>query len=204
VLDVGGGTGHHAALLAGWGLSVTIADPSRSTLDAACAHLPEAVRVEQRGFGELGGLSGYDLVMCLGNTLPHVPDLQAFREALRELISCARPGGIVLCHQLSYEYIVGDFARRRFLPARGNEDRFLLRFFEREADGLRFTILRVSGRGGDYTTEFLPTRHTPVTASHYRLALADAGVRGVEFLGSYGGQPFVEGESEDLLVIVRV
>jgi len=203
VLDVGGGTGHHARMLHEWGLEVTIADPSLATLDAVRGELPPGTGLEPVGFDGLGPLGRFDLVMCLGNTIPHVDGVDEFRAALAALYGAVSPGGALLVHQLNYEPILADFGRERFMPARGTTGKFLLRFFERAGDGLRFIIMRVVGEAGDYRTDFMTTYHTVVDGGHYREALANLGAPEARLLGDWTGAPFEPSRSDALIVLVE-
>jgi SAM-dependent methyltransferase len=203
VLDVGGGTGHHARMLHEWGLEVTIADPSLATLDAVRGDLPPDIRLEPVGFDGLAPLGRFDLVVCLGNTIPHVAGLEEFRAALGALYGAVGPGGALLVHQINYEPILADFDRERFMPARGATGKFLLRFFEKAGERLRFVIMRVTGEAGEYQTEFMATYHTVIGAGDYREALVALGAPEPELLGGWGRARFVPEESDVLIVAVR-
>ncbi len=203
VLDVGGGTGRHAAYLRDeLGLAVTLADPSGEALAEARRRLGADARLEQRGLGELGGLPEYDLVLCVGNTLPHVEDGAAFERALTDLCGRVRAGGLLLIHQLNYAWILADFAKRRFLPAAGSEERFFLRFFEREGERLRFTILRVRGAAGRYETEFQSTAHLPLLAEDYARVLGGIDGACPRFLGDWDESPYDAATSDVLMALV--
>ncbi len=200
-LDVGGGTGRHAEFLHAFGLAVTIADPSRATLEAARLWLPEGVDTVVAGLEDLHALGAYDLVLCLGNTIPHVASIEAFDNALEGLWGRVAPGGALICHQLNYAHILADFDRRRFLGPDGPEGRFFLRFFERDGERLRFVMMRVSGNGGDYEVRFLTTHHVPVGLEDYVSAFERLGVSGVEYRGGWQGQEY-DAQASDVLVVV--
>ncbi|NLS79114.1 MAG: class I SAM-dependent methyltransferase, partial [Chloroflexi bacterium] len=77
VLDAACGTGQHALALAQRGYDVTGADLSEGMIAQArqnAARLGVPARFAVAGFGELatqlGG--GFDAVLCLGNSLPHL------------------------------------------------------------------------------------------------------------------------------------
>lgn len=203
-LDVGGGTGRHAQYLRDeLCLAVTLADPSEESLAEARRRLGDDATLLRLGLGELGDLPQYDLAVCLGNTLPHVADHAAFERALEELYARVRPGGVLVCHQLGYPWILADFARRRFFPAGGTDERFFLRFFERDGEALRFTILRVTAEAGEHRAEFHSTRHLPLTAEHYGAVLDRLGPSRVWFHGDWDGSPYQAETSDVLIVVVR-
>ncbi|MGW6318630.1 methyltransferase domain-containing protein [Streptomyces sp. NPDC055099] len=100
VLDVGGGTGVQARMLAGRGHHVTVLDPDDAMLARArSSWLPHAHKAPgsitfRRGFGEhaprLVG-TGWDAVLCHG-VLMYLEDPAPL---LRVLAQCLRPGGII-------------------------------------------------------------------------------------------------------------
>lgn len=203
VLDVGGGTGHHARLFHSWGLQVTLADPSAATLDSIRGSLPQEVRLEVRGLPDLDGIEPHDMVVCLGNTLPHAAGLEEFASAVGSLWQALRPGGVLVCHQVNYAPLLSDFENRRFMEPRGRGGRALFRFHEREpdGDGLRFVIMRLTGQCGDYNTEYLWTHHTPLTADDYGRELRRLRAAEVRLLGGWDESEF-DGECSDVLIVV--
>ncbi len=202
-LDVGGGTGRPASFLDSLGREVTIADPSRATLDAAREHLPPTVRTVEAGLGNLGGLGEYDLVLCLGNTIPHVATAEEFGQALEGLWARVAPGGALICHQLNYARILADFDRRRFLGPDGPEGRFFVRFFERDGERLRFVMLRVVGSAGNYDVSFFATYHLPVGPRDYEAVFSRLGVTGVRDLGGWGDEVYEASISDVLVTVAR-
>ncbi|MGW0909604.1 methyltransferase domain-containing protein [Streptomyces sp. NPDC002853] len=100
ILDVGGGTGVQARMLAGRGHHVTVLDPDEAMLARArSSWLPHANDAPgsitfRRGFGEqapqLVG-TGWDAVLCHG-VLMYLEDPAPL---LRVLAQCLRPGGII-------------------------------------------------------------------------------------------------------------
>lgn len=99
VVDIGGGTGGLAVLLAGLGHRVTVVDPSPDALAAlqrraAEAGVADRVRAEQGDAAGLVGVVGAasaDVLLCHG-VLEYVDDPQA---AVREAIEVLRPSGLV-------------------------------------------------------------------------------------------------------------
>ncbi len=99
VVDVGGGTGGFAVLLAGLGHRVTVVDPSPDALAAlqrraAEAGVADRVRAEQGDAGALAavlGPAGADVVLC-HEVLEYVDDPRA---AVQDALDVLRPGGLV-------------------------------------------------------------------------------------------------------------
>ncbi len=130
VVDVGGGTGGFAVLLADLGHRVTVVDPSPDALAAlqrraAEAGVADRVRAEQGDAGSLAGVVGpgsADVVLCHG-VLEVVDDPGS---AVRDALDVLRPGGLVslLVHQrmgaVLARALSGRFADARALLAPGS------------------------------------------------------------------------------------
>jgi hypothetical protein len=101
--------------------------------------------------------------------------------------------------------MLADFDERRFMEPRGRGDKVLFRFHESEPDGhgLRFVIMRLTSRSGDYTTEYLWTHHTPLTSVDYRRELQRLGASEARLLGGWDESAFDEDASDALIVVAR-
>ena len=101
ILDVSCGIGTQALGLAAIGHAVTASDLSsaavgRARLEAARRNLTIHFTVaDMRRCAEVHG-SGFDVVLSLDNSIPHLLGDDAIREALRNFYRCIRPGGITI------------------------------------------------------------------------------------------------------------
>ena len=106
VLDAACGTGRHAVALAQRGYEVVGADLSPEMVARARAHA-EAVGVPVRfvvaGFGALALAigSGFDALLCLGNSLPHLLTEADLAAALQDFAACLRSGGLLCLQDLN-------------------------------------------------------------------------------------------------------
>ena len=217
VLDAGCGTGWHAAHFAQLGVEVVGADPSAEMIRLARQRhggLPD-LRFVQAGLGQLRrAVAGeFDVVTCLGNTLPHVPDAPALAEALADARDVLRPRGLLVIQQLNYDRILAE--RQRFLGAtsqsRGGTDYLFFRFYDlppagdQHVDSLVFNLVTFARGTGDagwgYRVDSTTLR--PITASQLTQALTVAGFGQVQTLGDYQGSPFDSASSSDLIVVAR-
>ena len=108
VLDVACGGGHHAIALARQGYAVSGADISAEMLDLARRNAAEAgvsVRFEQSSFADLGARfnQAFDVVLCLGNSLPHVLTEAEQLAALTAMHDRLRTGGVLILQNLNYD-----------------------------------------------------------------------------------------------------
>lgn len=209
VLDAACGTGRHAVALAQRGYEVVGADLSPEMVARARAHA-EAVGVPVRfvvaGFGALAPAvgSGFDALLCLGNSLPHLLTEADLAVALQDFAACLRPGGLLCLQDLNYDRVLAR--REAWLPLQahheGGEERFFLRHYEFEADGLltfQVVILRRHATS-EWGQQVLATRLRPWRERELGLALEEAGFHRLQFWGDMQGAPFDPEESGNLVV----
>jgi SAM-dependent methyltransferase len=211
VLDAACGSGGHLPFLAGLGLSVSAADASEAMLALArerVERLPDAARpsLTQATWAELPQkiAATFDVVLCLGNSLPYVTDDEGLRASLAGLWSRVAPGGLLLIQ-------FKNFARRRhdedrLLPISGHfdaeqGDAVVARVYDWEGDLVRFNVL-IMERAAPGASWRLRQQATPLRAwSADRLTgeLCALGARVREF-GSLGLDPFDPTQSEDVVL----
>jgi SAM-dependent methyltransferase len=209
VLDLGCGTGWHAAHFASLGFQVVGVDPSPALLAVARSQHAGATGVSfvEGGFGALrertGG--GFDAVYCIGNTLPHVRDQADLESAIADIAGVLRPGGSLVVQQLNYDAILAQ--GRRFLPIGtrelGGEEYIFFRFYDFAADNLMFNVavFQRGPAGWDYTVD--STQLLALGAAELTAVLARSGFIDIRTLGSYAGEPFDPERSGDLVVTAR-
>ena len=166
LLDVGGGSGVHAAWLAAEGWDVELVDPVPLHVEQAAALPGVTARVgDARALGAAD--SGFDAVLLLG-PLYHLPDVADRRRALAEAARVARPGGVVVAATINRHAALHDVLNRGlwFDPERRR------RLTATAADG----HLRP---GGDFTTAYFH-RPADVVAEATEAGLAVTGQYGVE------------------------
>ena len=209
VLDAACGTGRHAVALAQRGYEVVGADLSPEMVAQARSYAQATgvpVRFEVAGFGALapavGG--GFDALLCLGNSLPHLLTEEDLAAALRDFAACLRPGGLLCLQDLNYDRILAR--REAWLPPqshREGEDEWLfLRHYEFDPDGLlTFQVVVLRRRGtGEWGQRVLATRLHPWRERELAQALEEAGFHRLQFWGDLQGAPFDPEESGNLVV----
>jgi 2-polyprenyl-3-methyl-5-hydroxy-6-metoxy-1,4-benzoquinol methylase len=135
-LDLGAGSGFQALPLAAAGYAVTAVDLSEILLaelagEAAAANLPFPIRA---ALGDLRDLSRHvpipapELIVCMGDTLPHLPSLDDVVRLLADSAAALAPGGHLL---LSFrDYTVARTGADRFIPVRSDADRIFTCFLD--------------------------------------------------------------------------
>ncbi|MCB2203397.1 class I SAM-dependent methyltransferase [bacterium] len=144
VIDMGCGTGVHAIALAQMGLRATGVDISAGMLERAQRHAGQhsaSVRFVHGDF--LAPLTDppADLLLCLGNSLPHLPSRAALAAVFAHWRSLLVPGGHVLVQLLNYRRVLTR--KERIVNIRRDGERTIVRFYDFLDDGLQFNILTI-------------------------------------------------------------
>jgi SAM-dependent methyltransferase len=214
LLDLGSGTGEHAAFFASHGFEVVGIDQSVSMLEQARA---EVVRPDvtflSGDITEVGALAQgtFGAAVCLGNTLPHIGDtghLERFAHGLRARLA---PGGVFVLQVLNYEKV---FARgQRYLPPtfrrEGEHELVFLRLMDPQPDGRTVIFCPSTFRycaAADPPLEIVASRRVVLRGwrrPEIDATLEKAGFRSRETYGGYDGSPYDATESADLLLVAR-
>jgi SAM-dependent methyltransferase len=134
-LDLGAGFGMHAIPLARRGYTVTAVDTSAlllAELAIEAKGLPiRTIEADIRKFRNLD-VAPPSLVVCMGDTLPHLPDLAAIEQLSSDVAQVLRPEG-------TFAVTFRDYTRpakglSRFIPVRSSPDRILTCFLEEAPD----------------------------------------------------------------------
>jgi SAM-dependent methyltransferase len=131
-VDLGAGPGVHALPLAELGFSVVALD--------TCAGLVEELqqRAESRSIhAVLDDLTSFrkhcarpaDIILCMGDTLTHLPTRQDVEQLFREVRAALAPGGLFVA--TFRDYVSAPLrGTSRFIPVRGDAQRILTCFLE--------------------------------------------------------------------------
>ncbi len=203
-IDLGSATGGHAFALAALGWRVTAVEPSVD-LDALARSKaqnqgakPHFVQGDMRDLAALVAPASLDLVLCLGNTLPHLASLDevfSFMGAAREAL---KPGAAIVLQVLNYERIGPGFA---FPPMRVEGAEFRRSYAARHDARLSFdTELSL----GDGTVLKDSTPLLPLGPDILEAVLGASGFLKLETRSAWDGAPFSRTESQVLLLTARV
>ena len=211
ILDAACGTGWHALALAEQGFPVTGTDFSPGMIERARAnaeHEGSTVSFAVSAFRDLPTVltSPFDVVLCLGNSLPHVIDdgeLRASLEGMREVLV---EGGTLLIQNRNFASMLAG--QERFLPpkAAAHEGRELLfwRFYDFLENGLlRFHVAVFHRTDGPWQHTIHSSLMRPLQAEELEAALTAAGFHDVVHYGDYRKTPFDAEQSSDLVTVAQ-
>lgn len=131
-VDLGAGPGIYSIPLAELGFSVIALD--------SCAGLLKELRDLEGDYSLqtiLGNLTsfrahcpeGVDVILCMGDTLTHLPTRESVEQLLRDVKAALEPGGVFVATFRDYVSApLGGVAR--FIPVRSDENRILTCFLE--------------------------------------------------------------------------
>jgi len=212
VLDAACGTGMHTIALAQRGYATVGADLSAGMIERARANATTAgiaVQFEVAGFGELSAQfgSGYDALLCLGNSLPHLLTPEDLAAPLDDFAACLRPGGLLLIQNRNFDAVLarGERWMEPQTHREGDAEWLFLRFYDFESDGtLTFNLVTLRREGTDgWKQRIMTTRLRPLGQEELMAALDTAGFREITCWGDMQGTPFDPEASPNLLVTAR-
>jgi len=206
VTDCGCGTGAQLLPFAAAGLACLGFDPSPSLIAIARRKLASypRTRAEVGVFADLQRLTSFpsDLLMCLGNSLVHVPQEEAGR-FLHDAGKTLNPGGTLLLQILNYERLRKAGVTDLPLISASEGTVEFRRRYEWESDGkVRFqTTLRLpTGDGPRIVRNELPLY--PVYPDELWELLLKGGFADIRFHGNFARADFSPG-SEALVCLAR-
>jgi len=212
ILDTACGTGMHAIALAQRGYDVTGADLSVGMIERArenAAAVGSEARFVVAGFGELAAKvgNGFDALLCLGNSLPHVLTAEALDGTLTDFAAVLRPGGLLFIQNRNFDAVIA--ARARWMPPQahreGSREWIFVRFYDFNPDGtLIFNILTLRrDEGGEWTQQVEATTLRPLLHAELLDAVAAAGFSDAACYGDMQGAPFDPESSGNLIIIAK-
>jgi len=209
VLDVACGSGMHAIALAQRGYDVTGADLSAPMIERARENAAAAgceVRFVVAGFGELlekvGG--GFDALLCLGNSLPHVLTAEALDATLTDFAAVLLPGGLLLIQNRNFDAVMAN--RERWMAPQahreGRREWLFIRFYDFNPDDtLTFNVVTLRRQGmGEWAQQVETTMLRPWLHDELSRAITAAGFGSLNCYGGMSGAPFDPETSGNLIV----
>lgn len=132
-VDLGAGLGFHARALAEAGhRTVWMVETNTELLGEArnrtAGDPTRTVAADLRDFADHIGPAAVDTIVCMGDTLTHLPDREAVAGLLASVVRSLRPGGVFLTTFRDYtRELTGT---DRFIAVRSDDQRILTAFLE--------------------------------------------------------------------------
>ncbi len=205
-LDAGCGTGFHSLLLAQLGVEVTGFDVSQEMVKTAAEHA-RSYRLEatflQAGFDGIARKirPQFDAVFSLGNTLAHCTTPRELSGALSASHALLRPGGILFIQDVNYDRILAE--RQQIQSVKENGGTIFVRYYEYQAELVRFNILRLFRQEGVMRHHLESILLRPYRRDELVHALRAAGFPEVLVYGGITLQPFEALQSRDLVLLAH-
>jgi glycine/sarcosine N-methyltransferase len=212
VLDAACGTGMHALALARRGYTAVGVDLSPGMIERARANAAAAevdVPFEVAGFGALNAQVGigFDALLCLGNSLPHLLTPADLAAALADFAACLRPGGLLLIQNRNFDAVLARGERWMDPQAHqeGEAEWLFLRFYDLKPDGtLAFNLVTLRREGSDaWRQQVSITRLWPLRREELTTALDAAGFGAITCWGDMQGASFDPAHSPNLVVTAQ-
>ncbi len=175
-LDVACSTGFHVVMLRRMGVDAVGIDASPKMIEKARANsIACGVNVEYI-LGDMAHLSkrfseGFDIVTCLGDTLPHVKAGDDVEQILTEIYKCMNPGGLFVLQLHNYDHIIKN--RIRFMPPSGTRNGGDETLFFRVLDFRRKSIDYSVVKHRRHANKWQLTVHSTEIFPHYKKELED-------------------------------
>ena len=193
-LDLGAGFGMHAIPLARAGYRVIAVDTSElllSELAALARSLPIDIRcTDLISFPALLP-SGQKpcLILCMGDTLAHLDDLESVRQLARQVAASLEPGGRFVATFRDYTRL--PEGQSRFIPVRNDEDRILTCFLEEQPAHVEVHDILHERSGSTWSMKISSYRKLRLAPEVARQAFEAPGLRVVVEPGPRGMQRLI-------------
>ncbi len=210
VLDCACGTGRHLGLFARWGMTVAGSDLAPAMVEEAHRYLKTqgaAARLEVADFRELARHfpDPFDAVICTGNSLPLVGDLEGVRQAVASLFAVLAPGGVAVVHSLNYAAIPEGENVIAGPRVRQSDDReiLFLKIFRKTRRLCDIDVVALVKQAGEWAMVRAGSRAWALEKAELEDAARAAGFVRLQFYGGYDPKPFDAATSRDLILVGR-
>ena len=210
VLDLACGTGRHAVALALEGAEVVGIDNSEVMIARAKEHAVTNDVSPKFILGEMTELHSitvdqYDLIICLGNSLALLDNLNGLEMVLSSVYNSLNDGGLFVAQALNFEEI--HRTGFRFFPQKGGkmdtgEDIVFSRFFE-HTDPPHSSTLVMSAQmkvKGKWTSLVSTQKVLNLNSDLLKRYLVQAGFQETSFYSDYSESPLVGSDDRNVVI----
>lgn len=183
LLDIGAGTGNLAIALAEKGYKVTASEPeermAKAIREKAIAKNVE-VNVYTKTMEEVDEFTDqFHAIVCVGNTLPHLPNIPSIKQFFQKCHSTLKEGGKLIIQTVNYDKVLGttEFS----FPVINTNDFIFERHYEKKGEHILFTTKLTTNTGVIENT--IPL--FPITAEQLISLLHEANFHTIELYGNF-------------------
>lgn len=213
ILDAACGTGKHLIALADQGFDCAGADISARMVEIARDNALAAnydIPINQAGFGQLEevfGVSKFDGLICLGNSLPHILQQDEMINTLGNFKAVIRPGGKLIIQNRNFDSVIQASSRWMEPQTHREESKtwIFVRFYDFDPDGrITFNILILSDqKGSEFHQQVISTRLWPIKMKQLVQFLESSGFVDLHLYGDLQGSTFDLEMSGNLVITAR-
>jgi glycine/sarcosine N-methyltransferase len=206
VLDCACGTGNDVLLLDGLGIDATGADISDAMLEQARRKVSDrqkSIPLVKADFRELPAQFArrFDAVLCLGTSLPQLPDEREIVVALRSMREVLAPGGVLVISQGMTDRQYRE--RSRFIPIVNTQDFSRIMVIDYFETAWEVHVLDLSRSGADSQFVVEDFRYVLLLRDDYERLISEAGFAAVDFYGGFDLTPYDRQESNRVIAVAR-
>ena len=213
VLDLACGTGRHSVAFTLEGAEVIGIDNSEIMLSRAKEHAtsndvsPKFILGKMKEF-ESKATSTYDLIICLGNSLALLDDLNVLETLLSSVYNSLNDDGVFIAQALNFEEI--HRSGFRFFPQKGGkmdtgEDVVFSRFYEHtDPPNSSTLVMSAQMKVKDEWTSLVSTQKVlNLNSNLMKRYLAQAGFQETRFYSDYSESLFVGSDDRNMVIHSR-
>lgn len=203
-LDTACGTGLHSIVLQKMGVETTGVDISQKMLNRAKKNADRVGINLKWVLSSFQNLTQslrqtFDIIFCLGNSLPHVSNESQLKDVLRQFYELLNPQGVILLQLLNYHKILQNRERIINITKQGHHE--YVRFYDFFTKKIQFNILYINWETKPPSHSLQSTILYPYKKSELQQALEIAGFNHISYLGDMQLSKFSEKKSRNLVVI---
>jgi ubiquinone/menaquinone biosynthesis C-methylase UbiE len=177
VLDIGCGTGSLTLALARTGANCVGMDLSSGMIEKARKNTAECagrIKLINCGIGDMRKhLSDkFDLIICIGNTIPHLLDTSDLDKMFADCSQLLSPGGHLAVNLLNYDRVLD--AKDRIVGITRDNDIEFIRFYDFEKPFVNFNLLEINWSEAPPVHKLVTTKLYPFRLQELESALVKA------------------------------
>lgn len=200
LLDIGAGTGNMAIALAEKEMNVTASEPDETMAESIRSKTDMkglTVSVQTKSMEQINEFqNNFDGIICIGNTLPHLPDEESIVNFLSQCHQKLNNDGRLILQTVNYDKVL--FSEDFSFPVIQKDDFSFTRRYEKVNEHIYFTsILTVNGESTENTIPLYP-----ITSQRLISLLKKSGFDSVQVYGNFKEEDYNR-DSPALIVVAK-